>query len=231
MKKIFQAFLPSLAITWLCACSENRVEEHRLNIKDLHDIILNKDALCLVNEPYGLYQKGEQITFEVAFFSELSATLDIDGEEYDPVSKDAWQSEYVFFTMPDRDVSVTSLLNGCVGDELKLASIFDWGSLISEENLDYADVKERYIGVSPEKEWGQEARISNEDGKISTWFNGASIREESYGIDGGSGYAVSFALKDGSSYKLNLFNNFVCEDGRYYRLVWGLPNFLAKSFE
>lgn len=204
------------------------VEKHQLKIKDLNNIILNKDELCEPNESYGLFKAGEKIRFNILFFSGLSATLYIDGRTYEPKYPEAWEPGYIDYTMPEHDVSVVSLINDYAGDEIKLSETIQWGSYITDEMLDYADIQAIFIGVAPGNGYGRKGRIYNEDFAISSWFNEASIREQEYDLDGGSGYIITFILKDDSTYALNVSNNYVHIDGKYYYLVGGIPRFLTE---
>ncbi len=204
------------------------VEKHQLKIKDLNDIILNKDELCEPNESYGLFKAGEKVRFNISFLSGLSATLYIDGRTYEPKYPEAWKMGYIDYTMPEYDVSVVSLVNNYAGDEVKLSETIRWGSYITDEMLDYVDIQVIFLGVEPGKEYGEKARIYNEDFAISSWFNKASIREQEYGLDGGSGYIITFALKDDLTYVLNVYNNYVRINEKNYYLVGGLPRFLRE---
>lgn len=210
--------------------SDDQREEHRLNIKDLNNIILNKDELCKPNESYGLYKAEEEITFSIQFFSGISATLNIDGVEYAPEYDEAWKPGHISYVMPDHGVSVISLVNGFEGDEAKLCESVEWGGCITGETLDYVDIQEWFIGVDPEYEYGKTARTYNEDYAISSWFNTAYIREQKYDIDGGSGYVITFTLKDGSIYVLSVSNDYIGINGKNYYIIGGIPYFLTKSF-
>ena len=122
----------------------------KLNIKDLNNIILNIDKICEPNQTYGLYKEDDEITFEIKFFSGVEASLSIDGTILRPTYDKAWESGYIKYTMLDHDVDVASMINGYVGDELKLCETIEWGSKITDESLDYIDVQRIYLGVAPE---------------------------------------------------------------------------------
>ena len=66
--------------------------KHKLNIKDLNQAIVNKDELCEVDKNYGLYKKGEVITFEIKFYSGVQASLLID------VTVDGNETDFKFIT-------------------------------------------------------------------------------------------------------------------------------------
>jgi hypothetical protein len=222
IKKIL-CFLLFVLIIPLTGCDFSIDGKHKLNIKDLNNIILNIDEICESNQTYGLYREGDEITFEIKFFSGLSATLLVDGTVYRPTAVEAWEPEYIKYTMPDHDIDVASMINGCVGDELKLCETIGWGSKITDESLDYIDVQRIYLGVAPENRYGESARIYNEGNMFSEWFNRALIREETNDIDGGQGYIVSFNLKDKTSYELEIRNNYVQINSKSYWLSTGLP--------
>lgn len=203
-------------------------EKHQLKIKDLNNIILNKDELCESSKSYGLFKAREKIRFNILLFSGVSATLYIDGRIYEPKYSEAWEPGYIDYTMLEHDVSVLSLINDYAGDEIKLSETIQWGSCITDETLDYVDVQVIFIGVAPGNEYGRKGRIYNEDFAISSWFNKASIREQEYDLDGGSGYIITFILKDDSTYVLKVSNNYVRIDGKHYYLVGGMPRFLTE---
>ena len=229
IKKIL-CFLLFVLIIPLTGCDFSNGGKHKLNIIDLNNIILNIDEICKPNQTYGLYREGDEITFEIKFFSGLSATLLVDGTEYRPTAVEAWEPEYFKYTMPDHDVDVASMINGCVGDELKLCETIEWGSKITDESLDYIDVQRIYLGVAPENRYGESARIYNEGNMFSEWFNRALIREKTNDIDGGQGYIVSFNLKDKTSYELEIRNNYVRINSKSYWLSTGLP-YAITSFD
>ena len=229
IKKIL-CFLLFVLIIPLTGCDFSNGGKHKLNIIDLNNIILNIDEICEPNQTYGLYREGDEITFEIKFFSGLSATLLVDGTVYRPTFVEAWEPEYIKYTMPDYDVDVASMINGCVGDELKLCETIGWGSKITDESLDYIDVQRIYLGVAPKNRYGESARIYNEGNKFSEWFNRTLIREKTNDIDGGQGYIVSFNLKDKTSYELEIRNNYVQINSKSYWLSTGLP-YAITSFD
>ncbi len=214
----------------LTGCDLFNGEKYKLNIKDLYSIILNIDEICESDKTYGLYKKGDEITFEIQFFSGLSATLSIDETIYWPTGDKAWEPEYIKYTMPDHDVSVISLINGYVGDEVNLCETLEWGFNITDESLDYIDVQIKYLGVAPENEYNETARVYNEDNFISNWFNNAQIREQDYKIEGGVGYIVTFVLKNKESYILNIKNNYVFANGETYYMSSRVPYFITSLF-
>jgi hypothetical protein len=93
IKKIL-CFLLFVLIIPLTGCDFSIDGKHKLNIKDLNNIILNIDEICESNQTYGLYREGDEITFEIKFFSGLSATLLVDGTVYRPTAVEAWEPEY-----------------------------------------------------------------------------------------------------------------------------------------
>ena len=56
------------------------------------------------------------------------------------------------------------------------------------------------------------------------------IREQDYDIDGGSGYTITFTLKDKTSYTLNIKNNYLFEKGKTFYISSGLPYVIVSSF-
>ena len=222
IKKIFCCFFFLLMIP-LTGCGFSNNEKHKLNIKDLKNIILNINEICESNESYGLYKKGDVITFEIQFFSGFEASLLIDETVYRPTYIEAWKPGYIKYAMPDYDVDVASMINGCVGDELKLCETIEWGLKITDESLDYIDVQRVYLGVAPENRYGESARIYNEGNKFSGWFNRTLIRERTYNVEGGSGYDITFNLNDETSYKLSIMNNYIQINNKNYWLSTGLP--------
>ena len=229
IKKVL-CLLFALLMIPLTGCDLFNGEKYKLNIKDLHSIILNIDEICESNKTYGLYKKGDEITFEIQFFSGLSATLSIDETIYRPTGVKAWETEYIKYTMPDHDVSVVSLINGYVGDEVNLCETLEWGFNITDESLDYIDVQIKYLGVAPENEYGETARVYNEDYFISNWFHNAQIREQDYEITGGAGYIVTFVLNNKESYILNIMNKYVFANGETYYMSSGVPYFITSLF-
>lgn len=175
IKKIL-CFLLLLLMIPLTGCDFSNGGKHKLNIKDLNNIILNIDKICEPNQTYGLYKEDDEITFEIKFFSGVEASLSIDGTILRPTYDKAWESGYIKYTMLDHDVDVASMINGYVGDELKLCETIEWGSKITDESLDYIDVQRIYLGVAPENRYGESARIYNEGNMFSGWFNRALIR-------------------------------------------------------
>lgn len=144
MKKIKKilCFLLLLLTIPITGCDFSNVGKHILNIKDLNNIILNIDEICEVIRTYGLYNEGDEITFEIKFFSGLRASLLVDNTVYLPTSTwKLWEPEYIKYTMSDHDIDVASMINGCVGDELKLCETIEWVSKITVESLDYIDVQ------------------------------------------------------------------------------------------
>ena len=230
IKKIL-CFLLLLLMIPLTGCDFSIDGKHKLSIKDLNNIILNIDEICESNQTYGLYREGDEITFEIKFFSGLSATLLVDGTVYRPTAVEAWEPEYIKYTMPDHDVDVASMINGCVGDELKLCETIEWGYKITDESLDYIDVQRIYLGVAPENRYGESARIYNEGNMFSGWFNRTLIREKTNDIDGGQGYIVAFNLKDKTSYELEIRNNYVQINSKSYWLSTGLPSAITSIGE
>lgn len=228
MKKLLKQLIPIVFCLSLVGC--NNKGEYKLSVQDLNNIILNKTDICNSSETYGFYHAGDTITFDIKFFSGLSASLLIDGEYYHPTATEAFEPQYISYKMPNHDVSVVSLINGYAGDEIKLCETLDWGSNINDENLDYIDVQIKYLGVAPGKENGETARIYDDGHSISFWFNNAMIREQDYDIDGGCGYTITFTLKDKTSYTLNIKNNYLFENGKTYYISSGLPYAIESSF-
>ena len=228
MKKLIKQLIPIAFCLSLVGC--NNKGEYKLSVLDLNNIILNKTDICNSSKTYGFYDAGDTITFDIQFFSGLSASLLIDGEHFQPIGIEAWEPQHISYIMPNHDVSVVSLINGFAGDEIKLCETLDWGSNIDDENLDYIDVQIKYLGVAPGKENGEAARIYDENHSISSWFNYAMIREQDYGIDGGSGYTITFTLKDKTSYTLNIKNNYLFEKGKTFYISSGLPYVIVSSF-
>lgn len=228
IKKIL-CFLFLLLMIPLTGCDFSNGGKYKLNIKDLNNIILNIDEICEPNQTYGMYKEGDEITFEIKFFSGLRASLLVDNAVYLPTSTgEPWKPEYIKYTMPDHDIDVASMINGCVGDELKLCETIEWGSKIIDESLDYIDVQKIYLGVKPENKYGVSARIYNEGNMFSGWFNRALIREKTNDIEGGQGYIVTFNLKDKTTYELEIRNNYVQINSKSYWLSTGLPSIITS---
>ena len=120
--------------------------------------------------------------------------------------------------------------NNSIFANVKLCESLKWGSCITDETLDYVDIQQWTIGVDPEHEYGKTARIYNEDYAISSWFNTACIREQKYDIYGGSGYVITFTLKDSSIYVLSVSNNFISIREKTYYIIDGIPSFLITKF-
>lgn len=226
-KKAFNVLFLCLVIP-LTGCNLSNNNNYKLDITDINKIILNRNNICEANKTYGLYKKGDKITFEIQFFSGMSASLSIDNVVYTPRGDEAWKPQYIEYIMPDHNVDVVSMVNGYVGDEIKLSETIEWGFKITDESLVYIDVQRIYLGVAPENRYGESARIYNEGNMFSEWFNRALIREKTNDIDGGQGYIVSFNLKDKTSYELEIRNNYVQINSKSYWLSTGLPNAISN---
>ena len=114
MKKAFNVLFLCLAIP-LAGCNLSNNKDYKLHITDINNIILNRNDICEANETYGLYKKGDKITFEIQFFSGSLATLLIDDVVYTPCGDEAWKPQYIEYIMPDHNVDVVSMVNGYAG--------------------------------------------------------------------------------------------------------------------
>lgn len=146
--KTIIVLLTVLLLILSTGCDSPADGKHKLNIKDLNNIILNSDDICEPNKAYGLYEKGDEITFEIKFFSGLSATISIDGIEYRPIATEAWEPEYIKYTMPDHDVSVVSLINGYDGERTESDVTFKL-NIIDNGNFIYDKPEEQYSRFAP----------------------------------------------------------------------------------
>ena len=143
IKKIL-CFLLLLLMIPLTGCDFSIDGKHKLSIKDLNNIILNIDEICESNQTYGLYREGDEITFEIKFFSGLSATLLVDGTVYRPTAVEAWEPEYIKYTMPDHDVNVVSLINGYDGENIVPTGQFKL-TIIDEHDYIYDKPEQQYF--------------------------------------------------------------------------------------
>lgn len=143
IKKIL-CFLLLLLMTPLTGCDFSVDGKHKLNIKDLNNIILNIDEIRESNQTYGLYREGDEITFEIKFFSGLSATLLVDGTVYRPTAVEAWEPEYIKYTMPNHDVNVVSLINGYDGENIVPTGQFKL-TIIDEHGCIYDKPEQQYF--------------------------------------------------------------------------------------
>lgn len=227
IKKALNVLFLCLVIP-LTGCNLSNNKNYKLDITDINNIILNRNNICEANNTYGLYKKGDKITFEIQFFSGLSASLLIDDVVYTPRGDEAWKPQYIEYIMPDHNVDVVSMVNGYVGDEIKLSETIEWGFKITDESLVYIDVQAKYIGVSSEKEDGEGAIIYNEDLMLSSWFKAALIREDNYDIEGGKGFDIAFHLNDETSYDLIIRNDYVSIGNKFYYLSSGLPHAISN---
>lgn len=128
----------------LTGCDFSNGGQHKLNIKDLNNIILNIDEICEPNQTYGLYKEGDEITFEIKFFSGVGASLSIDGTILRPTYDKAWESGYIKYTMPDHDVNVVSLINGYDGENIVPTGQFKL-TIIDEHDYIYDKPEQQYF--------------------------------------------------------------------------------------
>lgn len=141
LKKLLRFLFMTLLLP-LSSCKIQIYEYHNLFVVDYGGYIVNRYQICNRDYTYGLYKAGDQITFEIDYYSEMSVSLMINDEEYKPVYKNPWEIGYINYVMPDHDVNVHVLICGNPVDDPEYGTYKL--EIIDKYNLIFDKPVERY---------------------------------------------------------------------------------------